>query len=83
MRDSSEGTAEPGARARRPPGFFRGLLIWSYERGTLQYDVICGLILAFIFFVPRSCFVPHKPASAQEAGRPSAAAPLPTAQPTR
>jgi len=35
----------------------RNILIWSYERGTLQYDLICALILAFIFFVPRSCFV--------------------------
>ena len=35
----------------------RNILIWSYDRGTLQYDLICALILAFIFFVPRSCFV--------------------------
>jgi hypothetical protein len=39
----------------------RKTLVWSYERGTLQYDIICALILAFIFFVPRSCFV--KPAA--------------------
>jgi hypothetical protein len=32
----------------------RSILIWSYERGTLQYDIICGLILAFVFFVPPS-----------------------------
>jgi hypothetical protein len=31
--------------------------MWSYERGTLQYDIICALILLFIFLVPRSCFV--------------------------
>jgi len=36
----------------------RHILIWSYERGTLQYDIICALILAFIFFIPPSCF--HK-----------------------
>ncbi|PYV06416.1 MAG: hypothetical protein DMG10_01890 [Acidobacteria bacterium] len=35
----------------------RKILIWSYERGSLQYDIICALILAFIFFVPPSCFV--------------------------
>jgi hypothetical protein len=34
----------------------RGILIWSYERGTLQYDIICALILAFVFLTPRSCF---------------------------
>jgi len=31
-------------------------LFWSYERGSWQYDVMCVLILAFIFFVPRSLF---------------------------
>jgi hypothetical protein len=35
----------------------RHILVWSYERGTLQYDIICALILAFVFFVPPSCFV--------------------------
>jgi hypothetical protein len=32
------------------------ILVWSYERGTLQYDILCALILLFIFAVPRSCF---------------------------
>ncbi len=41
-------------------GFTRKILMWSYERGTLQYDLMCALILAFIFFVPRSCFAPKK-----------------------
>jgi hypothetical protein len=38
----------------------KNILVWSYERGTIQYDIICALILAFIFFVPRSCFVPNQ-----------------------
>ncbi|MBP1610080.1 MAG: hypothetical protein H6Q04_2315 [Acidobacteria bacterium] len=38
----------------------RNIFVWSYERGTIQYDIICALILAFIFFVPRSCFVPQR-----------------------
>jgi hypothetical protein len=38
----------------------RHIFVWSYERGTLQYDIICALILAFIFFVPRSCFLPNR-----------------------
>jgi len=33
------------------------IFVWTYDRGTLQYDIICALILAFIFFVPPSCFV--------------------------
>ena len=33
------------------------IFVWSYERGTIQYDIICALILAFVFLVPPSCFV--------------------------
>jgi hypothetical protein len=42
------------------------LFVWSYERGTLQYDILCALILAFVFFVPPSCFV------AKGTGKPNA-----------
>ena len=28
------------------------ILFWSYERGTWQYDVMCVLILAFVFAMP-------------------------------
>jgi hypothetical protein len=38
----------------------RGILVWAYERGTIQYDIICALILAFIFLVPPSCFISKK-----------------------
>jgi hypothetical protein len=31
-------------------------LFWSYDRGSWQYDVLCGVILAFIFFAPNSVF---------------------------
>jgi hypothetical protein len=31
-------------------------LLWSFERGSKQYDVICALILAFIFLTPHSIF---------------------------
>jgi len=41
----------------KPAGTARNLMIWTYERGTLQYDIICTLILAFIFLVPGSCLV--------------------------
>jgi hypothetical protein len=34
----------------------RDTLFWSYERGTLQYDILCGLILVFIFLTPRQNF---------------------------
>ncbi len=31
-------------------------LLWSFERGSIQYDVICVVILAFIFVTPRAAF---------------------------
>jgi outer membrane lipoprotein-sorting protein len=31
-------------------------LMWSFERGSVQYDVICVVILAFIFLIPPSAF---------------------------
>src|SRR5690242_7838223 len=32
------------------------ILFWSYERGSWQYDVMCVLILTFIFFSPNRFF---------------------------
>jgi hypothetical protein len=34
----------------------RRAIFWSYERGSWQYDIICVLILAFIFLTPVSWF---------------------------
>ncbi len=31
-------------------------IFWTYERGSWQYDVICGVIFAFIVLSPRSWF---------------------------
>lgn len=31
-------------------------IFWIYERGSWQYDVICAVILAFIFLTPRAWF---------------------------
>ena len=31
----------------------KSFILWSYERGTIQYDVMVTLILLFIFFSPR------------------------------
>ena len=31
----------------------KGFIFWSYERGTVQYDVMVTLILVFVFFSPR------------------------------
>ncbi|MBN2339429.1 MAG: hypothetical protein JXP48_12915 [Acidobacteria bacterium] len=57
----------------------RKIFVWSYGRGTIQYDIICILILAFIFLVPRGCFVrnsadlrlfPHTTGTPSEKDRP-------------
>lgn len=44
----------------RSGGIVRDIFFWTYNRGTIPYDLLCGLILAFVFFVPRSCFAPKK-----------------------
>jgi hypothetical protein len=31
-------------------------LLWSFERGSIQYDVICVLIIAFVFVTPATFF---------------------------
>ena len=31
-------------------------LLWSFERGSVQYDVICVVILTFIFLTPPAAF---------------------------
>jgi len=39
--------------------FSRGLkriFLWNYGRSTWQYDVLCVLILAFVFLTPKSWF---------------------------
>ncbi|MGH9943680.1 MAG: hypothetical protein ACRD9R_15140 [Pyrinomonadaceae bacterium] len=36
--------------------FAKGILFWSYGRTTWQYDVLCVLILAFIFLTPKGWF---------------------------
>jgi hypothetical protein len=31
-------------------------ILWDYKRGSWQYDVMVGIILAFIFLTPRTWF---------------------------
>lgn len=46
-------------------------LFWSYERGSWQYDVMCVLILVFVFFAPNSVFHNHRSSAADaETARP-------------
>jgi hypothetical protein len=39
-------------------------ILWDYQRGGWQYDVICGVITLFVFLAPRQWFrdqprIPH------------------------
>ncbi|MGH9398517.1 MAG: hypothetical protein ACRD18_16915 [Terriglobia bacterium] len=36
--------------------FFHRSIFWTYQRGSWQYDIICAVILAFIFLTPASWF---------------------------
>jgi len=39
----------------------RGYILWSYERGTLHYDIMVTLILLFVFVSPRYINYKDKP----------------------
>jgi hypothetical protein len=49
------------------PSGLRRLILWDYQRGVWQYDVIVCLILLFIFASPREWFndQPRVPNAAQ------------------
>jgi len=32
------------------------LLLWTFDRGSFQWDILCLLILAFLFLIPRNWF---------------------------
>jgi len=35
---------------------FKSILFWSHGRSTWQYDILCVLILAFVFLTPKGWF---------------------------
>ena len=39
----------------------RGYILWSYERGSLHYDIMVTLILIFVFVSPRLINFKDKP----------------------
>jgi hypothetical protein len=46
-------------------GFFsdtaKKIAFWNYSRTSWQWDVLCVLILGFIFLTPKSWFASHPP----------------------
>jgi hypothetical protein len=45
--------APPSAPGRSVWRTIKSFILWSHERGTIQYDVMVTLILLFVFFSPR------------------------------
>jgi hypothetical protein len=37
-------------------GVIKKIILWNYERGTWPYDILCLLIIAFIFLTPNEWF---------------------------
>lgn len=63
MPDRALSPAIPGKGVSLPKGAWPKVklvaarsVFWSYDRGSWQYDVICAVILAFIFITPSSWF---------------------------
>jgi hypothetical protein len=50
---------------------FKKLFFWGYARNTWQYDVLCALILAFIFLTPQSWFDTGMPLKSPVSGEPT------------
>jgi hypothetical protein len=54
------------------------IILWSYQRGSWQYDLLCILILVFIFLTPSEWFNPEPeppPPEIQQTGPPLVATP--------
>ncbi len=51
----------------------RRFILWDYPRGGWQYDVMCAIIVAFVFFAPRQWFrdQPRIPNASQVTSLPS------------
>jgi hypothetical protein len=41
---------------RGPLAAIARVIFWRFRRGSWQYDILCGLILVFIFLTPKSVF---------------------------
>ena len=53
--------ATPAAPVRGIWSTIRSYVLWSHERGTVQYDVMVTLILLFVFLSPRLINFKDKP----------------------
>ena len=53
---TGEGSGVARRAFRKTGRFFARSIFWTYERGSWQYDIICALILAFMFLTPAAWF---------------------------
>ena len=57
IKADTEELNNPATVQARPVGgvwrTIRSFILWSHERGTIQYDVMVTLILLFVFFSPK------------------------------
>lgn len=54
--DCGEDPAEPTSHWAVLKQMAHRSILWTYERGSWQYDAMCAIILAFIFLTPPSWF---------------------------
>jgi hypothetical protein len=47
----------------------KNIIWWSYERASWQWDVLCLLIIAFIFLTPKTWFDKTEKLATQESRR--------------
>ncbi len=38
------------------PNLFKKIILWNYERASWQWDLLCFLIILFIFLTPKPWF---------------------------
>lgn len=51
--------------------FLKKVFFWNYARNTWQWDVLCVVILVFIFLSPKSWFATSERAESQQHQRPT------------
>jgi hypothetical protein len=57
----SPSTPATPASSGNPASLLRSYLFWTYERGSIHYDVMVSLILLFLFVAPRFIDFGDKP----------------------
>jgi hypothetical protein len=61
VQTTTTAVAAPSAPLRAVWRTIRDYILWSHERGTIQYDVMVTLILVFVFFSPKVINYKDKP----------------------